>query len=153
MYIKSCLTILFGLLLFSSSYAQDEDISKISPCGVREFGPSNWLREFQTNPSAFAHLRGNNDILQLPMTIHILGQTDGSGYFSRAELQVALCKLNNDYEEHNVRFFIQEIRYHNNTSWYNHATFGIGGIMYNATRVPGTMNVYIDNNAAGNCGY
>lgn len=153
MNFKSYLTFFIGLILFSSLNAQDEDISKIPPCGVREFGPSNWLREFQTNPSAFIHLRGNNDILQLPMTIHIIGQADGSGYFSRAELQVATCKLNQDYEEHNIRFFIQEIRYHNNNAWYNHATFSIGNFMYSSTKVEGTMNVYIDNNAAGNCGY
>lgn len=154
MNFKSLLTLFIGLTVYSSIYSQSEDISKIPPCGVREFGPSNWLREFQTNPSAFSHLRGNNDILQLPMTIHIVGQTDGSGYFSRAELQVAICKLNQDYEEHNIRFFIQgPIIYHNNTSWYNHATFNIGQLMYNVTKVVGTMNVYIDNNAAGNCGY
>lgn len=154
MNFNSYLSLFIFLLSFSSVYAQEEDISKIPPCGVREFGPTAWLREFQTNPSAFSHLRGNNEMLQLPMTIHIIGQTDGSGYFTRAELQVAICKLNSDFEEHNIRFFIQgNLIYHNNTSWYNHASFNIGNLMYNSTKVAGTMNIYIDNNAAGNCGY
>lgn len=154
MNIRSILILFFGILLFNSAKAQDEDKSKIPPCGVREFGISNWLREFQTNPSAFSHLRGNNDILQVPMTIHIIGQADGSGYFSRPDLQIAICKLNNDFAQYNIKFFIQgPIRYHNNTTWYNHTTFPIGNAMYSATRVQNTMNVYIDNNAAGNCGY
>jgi hypothetical protein len=147
------LVILFSFAFITSNIAQEET-KEVNYCGLKDYTISTWLREFQANPGAYAHLRGNNDLLQIPLTIHIIGQNNGNGYFTLPELMNSLCVLNEMFEPVNIQFFIKgNIRYHNNTAWYDHATFQTGSAMFNITRVVNTINCYIDNNAAGNCGY
>lgn len=134
--------------------AQEEQINDIPPCGLTEYSIPNWLREFQMNPNSYLQYRNGNNLLKIPLTINLVAQADGSGRFTIPELVEAMCQLNTLYAEHNIRFFIKgDIRMPNNTSWYNHTTNNVGAAMYNATKVANTINVYIDNNAAGNCGY
>jgi hypothetical protein len=150
--LSAFLLTVFTFLTLSTSFSQDHPPANY--CGMKDEMISAWLREFQQNPSAYAHLRTNNDMLQLPLTIHIIGRTDGSGYYSTPDLMRSLCYLNELFEPVNIRFFIKgAIKYHNNTTWFNHETMQVGSFMYNSTRVPNTMNCYIDSNAAGNCGY
>lgn len=143
--------LIYGLVLESRSQSEDKPVNF---CGMNSEVISAWLREYQTNPGAFAQFRNNNAHIQLPLTIHIIGRNDGSGYYSTSDLMTSLCYLNELFEPLNMSFFIKgPIRYHNNTVWFEHATMTVGNFMYNATRVPNTINCYIDSNAAGNCGY
>jgi hypothetical protein len=140
--------------LFITHFLGAQETPPANYCGLREYSIPAWLREFQANPGAYAHLRNNNNQIQIPLTIHIIGRSDGSGYYSTTDLMQSLCYLNELFEPLNMNFFIKgNIRYHNNTVWYNHETFQTGNFIYNATRVTNTINCYIDNNAAGNCGY
>jgi hypothetical protein len=142
------LTFIFLLFILINSiiYAQQENQdSKPLICGVKEFSIDPWLREFQTNPNSFLQLRSNNDILQLPLTIHLVAQNDGTGFLSEADLKIVLCELNKNFEPHNIRFYIPgNIRRYQNNSWYN-LTANTSGVIHSLNGVNNTINVYIVN--------
>ncbi|MCB0638235.1 MAG: T9SS type A sorting domain-containing protein [Lewinella sp.] len=120
-------------------------------CGTMQ-GRSAWLKAYQAQPLTFA--RGGDTTLYVALTIHIAGTEDGVGYFRREALYDALCKLNADYAQAGIRFFIAgEILYHNNSSYYSHGSVLEGAEMMFAENVPNTLNIYFVNDPAGNCGY
>ncbi|HMQ49141.1 MAG TPA: T9SS type A sorting domain-containing protein [Saprospiraceae bacterium] len=121
------------------------------PCGAPS-GKSAWLKQYQLNPQA--HSRSTDTLLLVPLTIHIVGTDGGEGYFGVKNLLDALCTLNADYEPANIQFFIEgDIRYINNSSYYNHATVLEGAAMMFENNVPNTINTYFVADPAGNCGY
>ncbi len=144
--------VLTGLMAFAGLFllsAQEE--SWPLPCGAPA-GKSEWLKKYQQNPQAFN--RSLDTLLYVPLTIHIVGNDAGEGYFGTNKLLDALCKLNEDYAEANVAFFVEgEVRYIDNSAWYNHDSVLIGAEMMFANNVPNTINTYFVSDPAGNCGY
>lgn len=135
--------------LLSSLPAQDQ--SWPLPCGSNS-GRSPWLKAYQKQPQAF--LRSSDTIIYVPLTIHLLGTDQGSGFFSMSRLKAAFCKLNQDFEQTNIQFFIAgEINYIANSAWNNHETVLEGADMMFANNVPNTLNIYFVSSPAGNCGY
>ena len=125
--------------------------SDLRPCGAPP-GKSAWLMQYQQNPQL--HFRSIDTILYVPLTIHLVGQDNGSGYFSQNQLLDALCRLNSDYEESNIQFFIEgDIRYLPNSAWNNHADVLEGAEMMFLNNVEHTINTYFVSDPAGNCGY
>jgi len=140
---------LFNPLIFSQT-------EFIEPCGVsaEDQYDNAWLNDYRQNPDKYSHFQRSNDIIYLPLTVHLIGRSDGTGYFSDDNLDRELCELNEQFRATNIQFFVQgNVLYHANTNWFNHATRQVGNAMYQATRVPGTINCYIDNFASGACGY
>ena len=89
----------------------------------------------------------------IPLTIHIVGQNDGSGYYDINTLFPLICNLNTQYTPVGFYFFIAwPIRYINNTNFYDH-NIGGGYQMMLGNNVPNTVNVYFVDDPAGNCGY
>lgn len=120
-------------------------------CGV-QMGRSAWLQKYQSSPDLYR--KGNDTILYVPLTIHIVGDDSGDGYFSRGALLRALCRLNQDYEQANIHFFVEgDIRYINNSAYYNHTSVLKGAEMMFANNVANTLNCYFVNDPASNCGY
>ena len=108
------------------------------------------MRSYQSNPVAFPR---TDDTLYVPVTVHIVGNSDGIGYFSLLGVLEAFCTLNQDFSEAGIQFFIEgQIKYHANSTWYNH-NFQQGAIMMVQKNVPNTINCYIVESPAGNCGY
>ncbi|MCB0586532.1 MAG: zinc-dependent metalloprotease [Phaeodactylibacter sp.] len=125
--------------------------AEINPCGTPP-GKSEWLKKYQQNPQA--HFRSVDTTLYVPLTIHLVGQDNGSGYFSQAQLLDVLCRLNSDYEEANIQFFIEgDINYLPNSAWNDHETVLEGAEMMFLNNVEHTINTYFVSNPAGNCGY
>lgn len=151
----SKLNYILFFLFFAGSIINAQEIKpEVKFCGVGSHPISDFQKEFQLNKSDYTSLRSNNDILVLPLTIHIIGQSNGDGYYSLPDLMGTLCELNKNYEALNIQFYIKEpIKYHNNTSWYNHSSNAIGNAMAAVTAVNSTMNIWIANGAAGNAGY
>lgn len=142
------IAVLFLLLSFPLFIAAQEEPSSF--CGTTETDP--WLEEFFQNRALYQ--RENFDPVFIPLTIHILGTDEGTGYFPAHTLYESLCTLNSDFEETGMQFYIQEpIRYINRTEWYDHPSFGAGIDMMVQNNIPGTANCYIVANPAGNCGY
>ncbi|MEN0004845.1 MAG: T9SS type A sorting domain-containing protein [Bacteroidota bacterium] len=141
----------FTLLLFVLSYsllAQDE----IAPCGTGNID-YRWLDSYLDNPSAYPR---SDDLLYVPLTVHITGTDEGVGYFPVKSVLDALCRLNLDFLETNIQFYVKgEFRYINNTAWHTHdnGEFGLGIQMMLANNVPNTLNSYLTASAAGACGY
>lgn len=119
-------------------------------CGTPAY-KSQWLENYQQNPPVTN--RSMLDTLYVPVTIHIVGQSNGSGYIAISRLMGAFCHLNRAYEQAAIKFYIKgNIRYINNNNYYNHNYSG-GAQMMRDNNVPNTMNCYIVNDPAGACGY
>lgn len=138
------LSSIFALLLLGLQ-AQE-----LAPCGTLE-APPRWLEEYQQNPMPFN--RSNNDTIYVPLTVHLVGNSDGGGYISIQRMWGAFCTLNQDFRESAIQFYVEgPIRYINNSVYYEH-NFTQGSQMMNQNNVPNTLNCYIVNSPAGNCGY
>ncbi len=92
--------------------------------------------------------------LYVPLTIHLVGSDNGGSYFPQSQLLDALCRLNADFEEANIQFFVEgDIRYLPNSAWNNHADVLEGAEMMFLNNVENTINTYFVSDPAGNCGY
>jgi Fibronectin type III domain/Pregnancy-associated plasma protein-A len=90
----------------------------------------------------------------VPVSLHIVGKNDGTGFVSQGFALDAFCQLTKDFAPHNIHLYIQDtLRYIRNSAWYEHNDFAGGDAMHQASGVPGTMNCYIVQTAAGACGY
>jgi hypothetical protein len=144
---KFFLTLLLLVSLTFLGFAQD-----LKPCGTLPYKAKS-LTKFQRNIDNYRGLV-DSTILQVPISLHVVSDDNGSGNFSYSQIQAAMCALNNDYDEANVRFFIQDsIHYIKSSAWYNHETVLEGAEMMFANNIPNTINCYIVNDPAGNCGY
>ncbi len=148
---KILLPLLAGFLFLLPSGSSAQAGSWPHPCGTPA-GKSDWLKDYQRNPQAYR--RGNDTTIYVPLTIHIVGNNDGEGYYTVSRLKDAFCKLNESFSEANLQFFIAgELNYLNNSDWYSHETVLEGAAMMFENNVAGTLNIYFVSNPAGNCGY
>lgn len=137
------LTLLAGFSVISAQQAAPK------PCATPAF-KSEWLKRYQQNPDAFPK---SNGTMYVDMTIHIMGNDAGQGYFSIAKTLNAFCELNEDFEQADIQFIIKGILYHDNTEYYSHQEFEPGLEMMYTYNVPNTLNCYIVDDPAGACGY
>lgn len=89
----------------------------------------------------------------IPLTIHIVGKDDGTGYYKLDNLFKVLCQLNDHYKPANFYFSVKwPIKYINNTNYYIH-DINNGIAMMSQNNVANTVNVYFVEDPNGNCGY
>lgn len=144
---KTTILYTFIVLLFSI----DGIIAQqLNPCGTVT-GRSKWLQQYQANPDRFT--KGADSTLYVPMTIHILGTNGGGGYFRMPDFLDAFCRLNGDFENTNIHFYLDTINYINNTAWYQHDDILTGVEMMFENNIENTLNIYFVDSPAGNCGY
>lgn len=123
--------------------------NELAPCGT-ELGISPWLRDFQRRIDETPR---TDEVLYLPLQVHIVGTDEGAGYFSTKGLMDAFCTLNEDFLDVNIQFFMPNpIAYIDNSTFYDH-TFQQGAAMMIQNNVPNIINCYIVQSPAGNCGY
>jgi len=144
-------TLLSIILLACSGLILAQQPADLRPCGTPA-GKSPWLIKYQQAPAAFA--KNMDSTLYIPLTVHVVGNDVGSGFFPLDNVLDALCTLNGDFAPSNIQFYIKDtIRYIKNSSYYNHETILDGANMMLAENVSNTINCYIVNNPAGACGY
>ncbi len=120
-------------------------------CGTNE-GKVKWLEMYQNDPEAF-DAPENGVILYIPLTVHLVGTSNGFGFFPEDRTLEALCTLNEDFADSDIQFFLDgNFRYISNSTYYEH-TFQQGANMMQNNNVFGTINCYIVQEAAGACGY
>jgi hypothetical protein len=147
---KRYFTILFFCLIAISLGAQDTGNWPL-PCGTKGTR-SAWLKDYQRNPQL--HFRSLDTLLYVPLTIHLVGEDDGSNYLRISDLKESFCKLNDDYAETNIQFFIAgDIRFIDNSAYNRHESVLDGAEMMFANNVENTINIYFVDDPAGNCGY
>lgn len=121
-------------------------------CGYTGFSP--WLDEYQRHRGD--HPEGvDTNWLYVPVTVHIVGEDDGDGYFRMDQAVEAVCEMSQKYAPLHVRFYLMPgdpVRYINNTAWYKH-DWDNGAEMINAKKIPGRLNAFVVSDPAGNCGY
>lgn len=112
---------------------------------------SKWTEDYLSNRQAF---QKNNNLLYVPLVVHIVGTNEGDGYVSVNSLLNALCTLNEDFAPGNIQFYMDgNIRYINRTDYYDHTSTSTGNRMHSDYRVSNALNFYIVLNAANNSGY
>ena len=137
------LVILVLFTLNTNTYAQQRG------CATPP-GKSPWLIEYQKSPASYPR---SSEVLYVPLTIHLVGTSQGNGHFSIEKLMDAFCTLQHDFEASEVQFFIEgDIRYINNDNYFNHS-FGQGAQMMENNNINNTINCYFVNDPAGACGY
>lgn len=142
--------LLASLLLF---FVKNAAAQTPNPCGTPA-EKSAWLQYYQAHLDEFAQRNDDTSWLYVPMTVHLLGTDDGTGYFPLDKTFSALCELNEDFAPIRIRYFLpQELNFIDNSEWYSHATFGPGGKMMDESNKEDCLNSYIVADPAGNCGY
>ena len=113
---------------------------------------SEWLIEYQKNPDAYSFARSSNDTLYIALTVHNVG-SDLSNLFPEASIFNALCKLNNDYKQYKILFYLaRPIRTIINAT-YNDHDWEQGFNMMQQHNFNNSANCYIVSNPSGACGY
>ena len=138
---------LFFSSLFMLSAQHNHD--HITPCATPE-GKVDWLVQYQQNPTS---ARSNGDTLWIPLTIHLVGENDGTGYFDEALVYQQVCALNVDFGPSNLQFYIKGDFNYIPNSVYNNHSFNEGFDMMVENNVESTLNSYICDSPAGACGY
>ncbi|WP_367389216.1 T9SS type A sorting domain-containing protein [Lewinella sp. LCG006] len=138
------LALLLGVLSPLNSQNQEP-----APCGTR-IGVSPWLRDFQNRIHSSSR---TDDVLYLPLQVHMVGTDQGTGYMSTKAVFQAFCTLNEDFAQANIQFFLANpINYIDNSGYYQHEFDG-GYDMMAQNNFPNVINCYIVEDPAGNCGY
>ena len=147
MNIKTILLAFFVMALFSQLHAQNA--KDLHFCGTQE-GKVDWLVRYQQNGG---HFERSGASLFLPIKIHIVGDSQGQGFYNVHNVLNAFCTLNNDFGLSDIQFFIAgDFNYISNSNFYEH-TFQQGNQMMTQNNFSSVINCYIVADPAGNCGY
>ena len=151
---KKLLLLTFLLGMTAVLFAQQKPIpTEFHPCGTAPV-KSEWLINYQKNPSAFNQYTRNQNTLYPAMTLHIVGTDDGTGYIDFMKLLDGFCGLNADMAQADIHFFIHgDILFIDSTAWFNHSSVLEGADMMFANNIDSTLNCYVVANPAGNAGY
>ncbi|MEM1320605.1 MAG: T9SS type A sorting domain-containing protein [Bacteroidota bacterium] len=121
------------------------------PCATPE-GRSLWLKEYQKNPITY---RGGGDtLIWVPITMHIVGNDNGGGYYPDQGVYDELCQLNDDLAPSNIQVYLNEdFRYIKDEAFNTHSSLREGAAIMENYNIGNTLNCYIVENAGGACGY
>ena len=126
-------------------------VNSQNPCGT--FEESKWLDYYFEHKHEF--LSADTPWLYVPITMHVVGNDEGAGYFGQPQILAALCNMNEQYVPAKMQFYLHPTDpfvYHNSTYWYTHDWDG-GDDLINSNRLPARLNAFIVDDPAGNCGY
>lgn len=106
---------LFGHVL---GFAQD----LIYTCGNNHWSEPLTTKRLLENKATT--LLPRNNVVYIPIKLHLVAKTDGTGRLSDKEAFRSLCLLNNDFMDANIQFYLKDgtFNYINNTTIYNNPT-------------------------------
>ncbi|NND33117.1 MAG: T9SS type A sorting domain-containing protein [Saprospiraceae bacterium] len=113
-----------------------------------------WLAGYLSNPHR-PKARNADEVVYLPITVHSVGKSDGSGHYPLLRIFESICRLNEDFAPYKIQFYLKDdINIINRDLYYDHDNFGDGARMMRTFKKPLTINTYITNSAPNNaCGY
>lgn len=130
----------------------DSDLD-YAPCATPSIR-NEWMRQYQQNPAARAAAKSSSSTLYLPLTFHLVGYNNGTGHPDLHTVLNAFCRVNEDYANTNIQFYIQfPINYIDNSTLNSHDSVYQGGALMAQYNVPNTTNCYFVTDPAGACGY
>ncbi len=140
-----------ALFVFGLAGVLNAQHDHLQPCGSADH-LDEWYLRYTAQPAHF-DTRGQSTLF-IPVTVHIVGQSDTSGFVRTDKVLEAFCQMNIDYRAANIQFFMAGLpRRIANSAFNNHTDIVDGANFMFQYNVPNTMNSYIVANAAGNCGY
>lgn len=148
----SCKYLILSLaLLCSVSLLRGQQLTN-NWCGNAEVTP--WLEWYKEHRHEFAQSR-SDDMLYVPVTVHIIGTDLGTNFFPFDKAIRAVCGMNERFAEANIEFYLMPgdpVRFISNSDWYEHE-YSAGADMIQENNIPGRLNAYVVADPAGNCGY
>jgi hypothetical protein len=141
---KHLLFFLLFLLIGSQAVGQAQQF-----CATPPERPA-WLIQYQQNPDAYPK---SNELLFVPMTIHLVGNDQGFGQPSLMDVYRSFCTLNEDFAPANIQFYVAGVNSISNSDLYEHNSSWQALQIMETQNVPNTVNSYLVENAAGACGY
>lgn len=135
-------------LLLTPAFAQ-----KPARCGTDQVpGARDWFQEMMESRQ-IENYKTTGGYYYIPVQIHIVRETDGSGGIKKQDALMRICELNQRYDPTKFYFYLKnDIRIINNSTFYSH-NFSQGNIMMFTNNVAGAVNIFFVNDPAGNCGY
>lgn len=112
------------------------------------------VSEYRDHRHEFVQMR-SDDMIYVPVTIHIVGTDEGLNHFSLEKAVQAVCGMNEHFAPANIGFYLfpgDPVRYIDNTEWFETPIFRRRA---NDTgeEHPDRLNAYIVSDPAGACGY
>jgi hypothetical protein len=122
-------------------------------CGTTE--DTEFFKAYHANKERYqVHQRSPEDLVFIPMTVHIVQNDDGNNGYSTTALQGTLCSLNEQFLPSNMQFYMKgKINYIDNSILNNAEDFNIDFSLFTSQKVNNTINVFFVSDASGNCGY
>lgn len=138
-----------GFLTWGSLRAQE-----LAPCGMgAEEGfaikaDMMALRQ-RISDEQLRAIRQRRNTIYVPTTIHIVGDDNGSGYARASSAVGMICRLNADFADQDIRFFLNEPpRYLDNQTIFNDAYSQSAIQTMGAAKVSNTLNIYVSRNTS-----
>jgi len=139
------------LLVFAQAVTAQN--ANLNPCGTTDV-PENiarWIQEKQEHPTDYRSQMPAT--VYIPIQFHLVGTTEGTGFYPAADVFRLLCDVNEQYLPVGFHFYnYNEFDYIYNSNYYIH-DYDAGENMMDDYNVNGAVNVYIVDDPAGNCGY
>lgn len=97
----------------------------------------------------------SEDIIRVPVTIHIVRTSSGSGSFSPGRALEGICNVNERFQSSNMRFYIAgDIQFIDSDTYLNVTSYSVTSGMISSNNVANTVNIYYTNlSAMGLCGF
>jgi hypothetical protein len=138
----------FALLLLPV-FAEAQQIRGV--CGTH---PDATIDRLDANLEAISKgfVRTRGAVTYLPIKYHLVAKTDGSGRVTEENVLSTNCKLNEQYLDQDIQFYIKDgFNYINNDAVYTNHVYTQGTIM-NLNKDRAAINVFIVDNATPGAG-
>lgn len=94
-----------------------------------------------------------NAITYIPIKFHLVAKADGSGRIPEANVYDMLCRMNEDYADQEIQFFVHDgFNYIDHDNAYTGPGSFLGGLKLRSEKQNGNVNIFICQNANNNGG-
>jgi hypothetical protein len=136
---KLTYSLFFALFIHSLGTAQ----VPVYTCGNSDLVEPLTTKRLEANQAAAVLPR--NNVVYVPLKLHLVAKTDGTGRLSDKEAFRSLCLLNNDFIGANIQFYLKDgtFNYVNNTTIYNNPTLPASIFLLQNERDARAINVIV----------
>ena len=116
--------------------------AQVHQCGTDQ--SDSFMQDLRKNKKSFEITRNKGRVERfVPITFHAVANTQGEGRISDEIILESLCLLNQRFEDTEMRFYLEDINYINNTSIYLAPSGNSGRAGINALKSPTSLNVFV----------
>lgn len=112
-----------------------------------------FMTELRENKKLFEATRNKSRVDRfIPITFHSVATTQGEGRVNDLVIYSALCTMNERYADTEMRFYLEDINYVDNTNLYNSPGGQQGRAAIDNVKSPNSLNVFIVEDAGTGVG-